>query len=213
MAFTLFKPNKKVSGAILSVSFSAKADKGNGRDEKGDKSFYFRLTSQTGWDEKKRRGTFKDGYSMVSKMSPTEVAGIVNAIRHNRSLEKAVNQEYVYHEAEDSATIISFLPFFNRVKDEETGEWGNTGDQKGFGLRVTKKNKDGSDSKTLGVGFTFAESELFAQFLSDGLTHIFNAWRSEEVAAYKAATDNRKPNRTEEKRKSKSEEDADDLEF
>ena len=182
MGYTIYKPNKAVKGALFNANFTAKADK---EGEKGDKSFYFRLVGQTAWDSKKSVGSFKDGANITVKMAPHEIAGIICAIRKNISLSEAMGVEYIYHDGEETATIINFGPHFKREKNEE-GEWKAGNVQMGFALRVTKKNKSDKDDKSsLGVGLTLAEAELLSKFLDDGLTHICDAWFSEEIARLK----------------------------
>ena len=185
MSLSIFKPNKSNKGAFLNINFSAKADKISGKEvEKGDKSFYFKIIGQTSWNDKNKTGGFKDGPSIVAKMSVTEIAGMLYAIKNNVSLNEAMGVEYVYHDGSNSATIVVFSPIFERVK--RGNEWVQTEKQKGYGLRLTKKNKSNTEDKlSLGIGFTFAELELLVRFLEDGLGHIFNAMYSEEFSRFK----------------------------
>src|SRR5258705_13543596 len=105
MSLSFFKPNKSNKGALLSVNFSAKADKLFAEESpilgtqtlKGDKSFYLNLVGQTSWNESERTGGFKDGKKIVIKLSPTEIGGILYAIQKNLTLAAAMGQEYVYH--------------------------------------------------------------------------------------------------------------------
>lgn len=210
MSYTLFKPNKNNKGALLNINFSAKADT---ETEKGDKSFYFKLVGQTSWDASKNVGSFKDGPYIITKMAPHEVAGIIYAIRNNIALNEAMNTEYVYHDGEDSATIISFSPYFKKTKvEDENGDekWVDTDRQVGFALRITKKSKSNTDEKvTLGLGFNFAESELLIKYLDDGLTHICDAWFSDDINRAKAKrgeqTDKSSKKRTSRKSEDKKE--------
>ena|ERR1017187_5488473 len=179
---TFYKPNKFNKGSLISINFSAKADKIDGdKSVKGDKSFYFNLVGQTGWNEETKNGTFKDGKKIVVKLSPTEVAGLIAAIKRNTSLAKVMNIEYIYHDGDKTATIIYFEPHFK--KEQKGDKWVDTTNQVGFGLRVVKTEKANKENKEqLSIGFTYAETELLVNYLKDGLSHIFNALFSEDVS-------------------------------
>lgn len=182
MSLSFFKPNKSNKGALLSVNFSAKADKiTNERLEKGDKSFYLNLVGQTSWNEAERTGGFKDGKKIVVKLSPTEVGGLLAAISKNTTLAAVMGQEYVYHDGDKTATTIYFGPHFKKEKQGE--KWVDTTNQVGFGIRVVKTEKANKDNKEqLSVGLTYAESELLVNYLKDGLCHLFTAMYSEDVS-------------------------------
>lgn len=181
MSITYYKPNSSNKGSLLSVNFSAKTDKvTDGKLEKGDKSFYFKLIAQTSWDQTERTGGFKDGKSIVVKMSPTEISGVIYAITRKTTLAAAMNQEYVYHDGEKAATTIYFGPHFKKIKDGD--KWVDSDKQDGFGLRVIKTEKANKDNKEqLSITLTPAESELLVNYCRDGLSHIFNAFYSEDV--------------------------------
>lgn len=173
----LYKPNKSVKGSALSINFSAKTDK---EGIKGDKSFYFQLVSQTGWDDKSGNGTFKDGKKIIVKFAPHEISGIIAAIRKNISLADTMNVKYVYHNNDATATNITFEPHF---KSEKQGEnWVKTNVQNGFIFRVTKTDKNNEQNKdTISIGFTWAEVELLRAVLENGLVHISDSWYSENI--------------------------------
>jgi hypothetical protein len=174
----LYKPNRNIKGSAISINFSAKTDKDG---QKGDKSFYFQMIHQVGWDEKSGNGTFKDGKKVIVKFAPHEVAGIIAAINKNMSLAETMNTKYVYHDGDKFSTNISFEPHF---KSEKKGnEWVKTNQQAGFLLRATKTNKqDETDKDSIAIGFTWAETELLKNYLINGLSHISNAWYSENIA-------------------------------
>ena len=173
----LYKPNKVIKGSALSVNFSAKTDK---EGSKGDKSFYFQLISQTGWDESSRNGTFKDGKKIIVKFATHEISGILAAIRKNTTLAATMGVEYVYHDGEKTASTIYFGPHFK--KEKQGDKWVDTTTQVGFGLRVVKTDKSNKENKdSLSIGFTYAETELLRLFLEDGLSHIFAAMYSDNI--------------------------------
>lgn len=182
----LYKPNKAVKGSALSVNFSAKTDKDN---IKGDKSFYFQLVSQTGWSDETGNGTFKDGKKITCKFAPHEISGMLAAMKRNTTLEDAMGVKYVYHDGEKFATTIYFAPHFKKEKQGET--WVTTDKQIGYGIRFVKTEKANKENKEqLSIAFTYAEAELLALFLEDGLSHIFNAWLSENINRAKKIKEN-----------------------
>ena len=177
MSLTIYKPNKNNAGSLFNINFVARPEKENA---KGDKSFYVKLVRQVSWDENKQTGSFSGGASVIAKLSLNEMAGILDAINRNVSLASSMGTKYVYHDGDESASIIDFSPAFKKVKKGE--EWVATDEQKGFSLRITKTDKKNKDKKdSFAVGFTYSETELLALFIKDGLGHCFNALRSEEI--------------------------------
>lgn len=173
----LYKPNKSIKGSALSVNFTARADSDHG---KGDKSFYFQLISQTGWDDKSGNGTFKDGKKIIVKFAPHEISGMLSAIKRNTTLADVMGVQYVYHDGDKSASNINFGPHFK--KEKKGDQWVDTDKQLGFGLRVTKTDKQNKENKdSIGIALNWAEVELLELFLKDGLSHIFNSWFSENI--------------------------------
>jgi hypothetical protein len=91
-----------------------------------------------------------------------------------------MNVKYVYHDGKDSATTIYFGPHFK--KEKQGDKWVDTTQQVGFGLRVVKTDKQNKENKDqLSISFTYAETELLARYLEDGLCHIFGAWYAENI--------------------------------
>ena len=174
----LYKPNSSNKGSALSINFVAKAAKGN---EKGDKSFYFQIISQNGWNAETKTGAFKDGKKLIVKFAPHEIAGMIAAIKRNISLADAMNTKYVYHDGADNSSNITFEPHFKSVKKGD--EWVKTDNQNGFIYRVTRTDKkDTNNKESLAIGFNWAETELLRVFLEDGLGHVCNSWYSENIA-------------------------------
>ncbi len=174
----LYKPNRSVKGSALSINFSAKTDKDG---QKGDKSFYMQLVAQTGWSDETGNGTFKDGKKITCKFAPHEIAGILSAIKRNTTLEDVMGVKYVYHDGETFATTVYFAPHFK--KENNGKEWVTTDKQLGFGIRFVKTEKANKENKEqLSIAFNWAETELLALYLQDGLGHIFNSWKADNIA-------------------------------
>lgn len=174
----LYKPTKSNKGAALSINYTAKTNKGT---EKGDKSFYFQLVAQNGWDESSQNGRFKDGKKIITKFAPHEICGMLAAIKRNIPMAEAMNVKYVYHDGEKFSSSINFEPYFKSVK--QGTEWVKSSTQSGFSLRVTKTDKQNDKNKdSIGIAFNWAETELLRVVLEDGLSHVANAWYAENIS-------------------------------
>jgi hypothetical protein len=181
MSLTFYKPNKANKGSLLSINFTARTDKDG---QKGDKSFYVNLVSQTSWNESERTGGFKDGKKIVIKLSPTEISGIIHAINKNITLAQSLGQEYVYHDGDKTASTIYFGPYFK--KEKQGDKWVDSSIQVGFSLRVVRTEKVNKENKEqLALGLTYAETELLVNYLKDGLNHIFSSMYSEDITRLK----------------------------
>ena len=181
MSLNIYKPNKVVKGSLVSINFSAKTDKiKDGKTEKGDKSVYFSFVLQSGWDEKNQTGSFKDGKKCNVKFSPTEVGGILYALNNNSTLAHALGVDLIYHDAEKTSTVIYFGPAYKKKKEGE--KWVDTTEQRGFGIRAVKTNKENKEEKEqFAIGFNFAECVLLKNFLKNALTHINAALYAEDI--------------------------------
>lgn len=186
MSLNIYKPNKVVKGSLVSINFSAKTDKiKDGKTEKGDKSVYFSFVLQSGWDEKNQTGSFKDGKKCNVKFSPTEVGGILYALNNNSTLAHALGVDLIYHDGEKTSTVIYFGPAYKKKKEGE--KWVDTTEQRGFGIRAVKTNKENKEEKEqFAIGFNFAECVLLKNFLKNALTHINDALYAEDINRAKA---------------------------
>lgn len=186
MSLNIYKPNKSNKGSLVSINFSAKTDKlKDNKLEKGDKSVYFSFVLQNGWDEKNQNGVFKDGKRCNVKFSPTEVGGILYALNNNSTLAHALGVDLIYHDGEKSATTIYFGPAYKKKKEGE--KWIDTTEQRGFGIRAIKINKEKKEEKEqFAIGFNFAECVLLKNFLKNALTHINDALYAEDINRAKA---------------------------
>lgn len=174
----LYKPRKDNKGSALSINYSAKTDKDG---QKGDKSLYVQLIQQVSWDEKSGNGTFKDGKKIITKFAPHEIAAMIASIKKNISMADAMAVKYVFHDGEKFKSNIVFEPYFKSVKQGEN--WIKSEKQSGFVLKVTKTSKENESNKdTIGLAFTWAETELLRVVLEDALFHIANSWYAENIA-------------------------------
>jgi hypothetical protein len=82
---TLYRPNKKNTGCLLSVSFNSKSDK---------RGVFLKFIKQTGWND--NRASFANGVSIVTKLSLEEVGQVINSLETFSSLEKPF-----YHDSRD----------------------------------------------------------------------------------------------------------------
>ena len=182
---TIYKANKAIKGALLSINFIAKADKFvNGQRERGEKSFYWNLVSQTGWDAGNQNGVFKNGKKLTVKFAQHEMAGVIAAIEKNVSLAQVMNTAYVFHDQKDFGVSITFEPNFK--KNQVNGKWETSTEQTGFVFRVTKTSKANKEEKeSISIGINFAELELIKLYIEDGLRHIFDALFSEDISRAK----------------------------
>ncbi|MDP2692873.1 MAG: hypothetical protein Q8O88_04510 [bacterium] len=179
---TFYKPTKKVTGALLTVSFNAKVgiyDNGQVKT-RGDKSVYFSFVAQSGWNEETQNGVFSGGKKCNLKFSDNEVAGMLAAIKRNSTLAEAMNVKMIYHDGDKSASTINFGPYFKKVKDA-SGNWVESGNQAGFSIRVSRTDKETNTKENFGLALTWAETERFASFLTTALNHINESLRAEEI--------------------------------
>ena len=174
----LYKPTAANKGAALSINYTAKTDKG---ELKGDKSFYWQIVSQSGWNPDTKTGSFKEGKKIITKFAPHEIGAMLAAIKRNISMADAMGVKYVYHDSETPSTI-SFEPHFKSVKGND-GIWTKTTTQNGFLYKVTKGDKkDESKKDSIAIGLNWAELELLRVVLEDGLSHVAGAWYAENIA-------------------------------
>ena len=179
----LFKPTKSNNGALLAVNFVAKADayEAGKVKQRGDKSVYFSFVAQNGWDDKNGNGIFKDGRRCNIKFNDIEAAAIIAAVRANKTMADVMNVKMVYHDGDNSATVINFGPKIKKIKNAQ-GQWIETGEQQGFVMSITKTDKTNPANKeNYGLGFTYAESERLVSYLNTALSHINDALFSEEI--------------------------------
>ena len=131
-----YKPNPRVSGTATSIKFN-----------KGYDSIFIEMIKQTGWDDTKKRGSFKNSpVKIVAKFTTVEAATIIDAIENNREFK-------IFHSNDLGSTAGSFGPY---LRDNN---------QVGHSLSLTQKNNEKNESNSLRIGFTFGEGILIREFL------------------------------------------------
>lgn len=166
MPASFFSPTSKNTGSALYVSFNSK--EGN---------VFLKFVKQTSWDDKTKRGSFKDGKWLNFKLSQDETADLLRAIRNSGECS-------FYHTFEGNSTTGSFR-YYEVERDGKK--------KSGFGLTVKK------DSDEFKVGFTLGSAERLSEYLKFALDHIFSAdyaadkKQSEEYAKNKEAKSKENP--------------------
>ena len=149
MRVQFYKPNPKETGSACSFWQSE------------DGSIMSSLIKQDSWDGDRRIGSFaknKDNPSkkVNIKFSPTEIAGIIDALESNR--------EFGGYHGSNQIVKFKFSPY---LKD---------GKQIGFSYSVNKESKEDSTDKTnFIIGFSYPEARLLIEHLSHSLRNHFKA--------------------------------------
>ena len=132
----LYKPTKNNTGALVSFKYN-----------KGYDSLFIEMAKQTGWDDTKKRGSFKNSpVKITAKFSVGEIASFVDAIENNREFK-------IFHSNDYGSTAGSFCPYIR----------GN--DQVGYSLSLTQKNNEKNESNSLRIGFYFGEGVQIREYL------------------------------------------------
>lgn len=158
---SFYKPNSKNSGTACSFTVNPK-----------DQSLWGSLIKQASWNESKKIGSFSENQnnpnkSVKIKFSPTEAAGILDAIERNAEFS-------AYHASEKQITKIKLCPY---VKD---------GNQIGYSYSVQKEDKQNIENKqSYLIGFYFNEARILKQFISYALNLIFESQRIENIKKIK----------------------------
>ena len=159
----LYKANKSNKGCACSLSFNSK-----------ESALFIQLIKQVSYDEARHLGSFSGGEKITIKSSLGEIGSLIDALKRN--------VEYsTVHQSKDATTQIWFAPYL-------VGE-GDARVQRGYGLRVSKKTKDGQEFKFL-MPFNFGEGQLLQTYLDFVLRHIFSADYAEQKKRYKEKLDN-----------------------
>lgn len=160
---TIYKPNSSNKGSLLSVNFYSKQE-----DGKLDSGSFFNFVLQNGWNDKTKKGAFKDGKKYNLKFNITELAGFIYAIENNTGLAKAL-----FHDSPNATTQIFFEPAFKQVKEND--KWVKTDKQAGFRLRITQKKSGEDKGESFGIGLDFNEATLFKLALINIINSALNA--------------------------------------
>jgi len=158
MSLTLFKANKKNSGALFNFSV--------GKDQKGNPALFMSATTQTGWNDDKGFGSFKGGNNVNVKLSVFEAGEFISSINNNIPFS-------AFHKFDDVNTIVNFGPFPRKRKLSKKKKEGGFEDYyveiPSFSLNV---NKSGN-SWTIGLepGETEVLKALLLKFVAENLQH------------------------------------------
>lgn len=150
MSIHIYHPNRKSTGFAASFWYSDRDD-----------TIFATLLKQSGWDDARQNGVFKDSMNdplkrVNIKISYTEIAAIVDCIERGRPLS-------AFHDADEFPKQIKFEPWLDADSK-----------QKGYSFSVTVQNKQDSTFKNpFYIGLTFAEGRLIREFLIYSLHRHF----------------------------------------
>lgn len=154
----IYKANKSNRGCAASFSFNSK-----------DAALFIQLIKQVSYDEASHLGSFSGGEKITIKSSMAEIGSFLDALKRN--------VEYsTVHQSKDATTQIWLAPYYVGEGEDKV--------QRGYGLRVSKKTKEGVESKFL-MPFNFGESQQIQSYLDFVLKHIFTAEYAEQKKRYK----------------------------
>lgn len=141
---TFYKPNSKNTGAAFQISIGKTNE------------LFFKITKQSGWDDMKKRGSFKDNVnnpqkSMASKLNALEAASMINSINTKAEFK-------TYHKSKNQNLMINFGLMIDKTTNQE----------KGFSLRILKEEATNSvDKIQFSIGFYPNEALLLKMFLKE----------------------------------------------
>lgn len=128
MGLKLYKPNGKKTGHACHFQLTSTGD---------GKGVYLDMVKQTGWDNATKKGSFKGGDQIKIKFNETEIAGMIDSIESDRSLD-------LFHSSEQTGkTSIKFGPYAD----------------KGHSLAVSR------DGKSFLMGLTYPERRNLKEWL------------------------------------------------
>lgn len=163
---SLYKPNKKNSGAACSFSWSDK-----------DKAVYISMIKQHSWNEKTRNGSFKENVNnpkakLFIKLSLAEVSGIINCTERRT--------EFSGYHSSNQIVRFSLKPGFTEGKVF-----------RGLSFSVTRETKEDSTNKTsINVGFSPDDLVLIREFLRFCLAKYFTISHKENLEKIASRSDN-----------------------
>ena len=146
-----YKANPRVTGTACSFWVNA------------DGTFMASLIKQASWDDKKRTGSFHANKEnpkgrVITKLSPSEAAGIIDVIESNRELS-------TYHSSQNQVLQIKFCPYIDK----------KTSEQKGFSFSVNKQDKSDTTNKvSFIIGFNYSEARYLKEYLRFALNYGFD---------------------------------------
>lgn len=170
MGLQFYKPNKGNTGHAAHFSFAAKAN--------GTKAVFIEIVKQNGWNAEGRNGQgngiFKDGKKIVTKLSTTEVATIIESVNRREDAPQ------FFHTSPKGSTTINFKQYKGKVKKDNA--WVNSDVPTGFAFSVSA---GASNDDRYGITLTWGEARELAQYFVFALEHINSAVYAEEKAKAK----------------------------
>ena len=163
---SLYKPNKKNSGAACSFSWSEK-----------DKAVYISMIKQHSWNEKTRNGSFKANVNnpkakIFIKLGAPEVCGIINSTERRT--------EFSGYHSSNQIVRFSFKPGFTSEKVF-----------RGLSFSARRETKEDSTDKTsINVGFSPEDLVLIREFLRFCLVKYFTVLHKENLEKFASRSDN-----------------------
>lgn len=137
---TYFKSNKTKTGSLLSVSLTPE-----------NNGVFVNIVKQTGWDETKKKGSFRDGGKVTVKFNDFEVAGLKIALNTK-------GESGFYHTSAAGATKGS-VKYFEMTKEVN----GQSKTYTGFTFYVKKGEEEFKSNLTAEEGADFAAFLGYAQ--------------------------------------------------
>ncbi len=196
MKYPVYKPNKNVNGCAATFAVVQ-----TGKDLKTN--FFISMIQQSGWDDKKKTGSFAGSREDASKninfkLSVAEAGEILSSFKTRVPF-------VAFHKFNDDTTVIRLTPWDkNRQVKEQGGE--KTYVTPAWGFAVTKNS-----SETFRLPLEAGEAEVLAillkQFIEDSL---FENSQDEKTQQAQNSSASVKPERPQQKEK---EEDDSDIPF
>lgn len=132
----IYKPNAKMSGSACSLNYNNYSE-----------SLYIEMIKQASWDDTKKRGTFDKENKLLAKFNPNEIGAMLDVLNRNTEWK-------IFHNSDKGSTSGSFSPYKNQSNV-----------QMGYSLSLYQKDaNDANNTRSVRIGFTFAEAEVLKQF-------------------------------------------------
>lgn len=164
MGLQLYKSNKSVKGCAAGFSFNSK-----------DGAMFVSLVKQTGYDEARHIGSFKDGAKINIKLGLSELGAMLDCFDSNREFSTV-------HATESYNTGIKLAPY---ITDKDGSKV-----QRGFGLFINKSSKgENANKESFLLTINFGEAKLISEYIKFVLDHCFSAIYSADQKEYKERQD------------------------
>lgn len=164
----IYRPNKAVKGFACSFWYSDRDD-----------SFYATIIKQSGWDDAKQVGSFKDSLDDPTKkvnikLSDFEACAILDCIERNRPFS-------TFHQFDEAPKSIQFIPWVITPPADMDGNK-QPPTQKGFSFTVTINDKaDATKKNSFYIGLSYADARLVREFIIHCLHAGFKKQRPHRI--------------------------------